>query len=343
MGKARKIFIEPSKMFLYDDCLYYYQSRYGLIIKLDVEKKACAIVVDVTKCCGNISEVLEIICCDNKLFLIPQYKNCICTYNMVTGETGKIFFEHQNKDKEIFVGAFLWENKIYCVPATDEKMLIVDCVSESVETEDIYFQLRNEHKEPVLLSHLQIQGDCIWGNLYEKNVLFCYNLTEKSATTKKLNNPRNGIYTSFAVFDKDVFVYDREKKVIDKYELENFNLLDSCHLKNKLYRISRIKDRIFADSLYDSEIIIMEQDFSIVKEDDEGSVSDELCVGCFDQEKKYYFNLATNYLYKVDDLFEQKFCFGVELDWSCRNKSLILNDLVKEKEKYDLRQFLQEI
>lgn len=344
----KNVVIEPSAMCELNGFLYFYQARYRWIMKLDTKEKKYSIVVDLIN--EDIDEVVKILSDGHKIFIIPRCGKYIYIYYNDYEQLKKIKLKNVNTEQQLFEDVLLCESKLYCIPTYGSKMLILDCVTETIVREvEIYEELRKQKLEYSKLTCLKLYNKKIFGNLYEKNKLFVYDVDNEKVIIHNLNPARPGIYTSFALIKQYIFLFDKVNRVIDKYSLDTFQLLKTLQLdKSQLYRISEIGEEIFVDNLYNEEIFMIDKEFNIVKKHGgkvqrQGFTEDGLCVGIFDQKKEYYFNASDNSLCTIQEPLTPLIYFVTEIQRECKNNKMIIKDIIRESKPYNLNCFLYEL
>ncbi len=351
-----EIVVWPSACCLKDGDLWIMHGKLNILFKYNLKSGDTESVFmpkdEILSCESNMSAVIVV---KDNVYLIPRWGRHVHHYNIITKEDRilEIPDEKRMTDKMTFSSAFMFEEKIYCIPEQYLYVIEIDPINDNIRiVYDIKTILMNEGVETVNLGLASTDGKgVIYINILGTNKILILDLVSEGARIIKIGNNdakygtltiiQNYIYMSL-LGESKICIYDTSKN-------ETIEYLTIPYVDFGVFRLGN--DSVLIDSISDGRYMVLKDGKTYGYKEQPRDYKGEYGYGyhhgivvCESGVEKKYFNRHTYSLFDIreDGLIDNN---STRLIGKIDLQMFKINDylMVKEGEIFNLNWFVNEL
>ncbi len=300
----------PSIFCVDDSMVWFVQSELNCLMKYDMLVRRFEIVHQLphTRMPG-MKPYVAMICAENRIFLVPAFESFLFVYDIKSNHAWELeVYKEEDCQESLFVDTHLLGDWLWCVPDCNKKLIRVNVKTLEIQADlELTSKLRKKLGiENVWINRTYIYDNKMWGTVSNAKIVFCFGLKDKEITVKRLGMS-DSQFSSLAIIDRKLFVYDKISRKIYKYMLEENLKEGGCMAvpQEYVYRIGKLGDFLIIDAGDAGVFYLYDTDFHLAFECIwDGKMrrpysEDNLYLGQMDSNsgKTYYYNTFDNKLY----------------------------------------------
>lgn len=221
----------------------------------------------------------KIILIKNRIFLIPCWANDIVTYDLITKTFHTIKIKLCNGLK--FSGAYVYKNKIICMPASYEYVVGINIFDLTIDYEYNVKKIKEqEHIEYFNLTDRLENGNIVLCSL-QSDKIYIYDIEKRKIESERVCKGETGNEFILCIGNQIILLCNNKKHKIVMYnygtkQIENI-FWPSCKKQVAVYKLD---DQIVIDDYETSWVGIYNKDFKLLTETEDNIVKN----------RKYYYS-----------------------------------------------------
>lgn len=350
----KNIYYWTSAFCINDDEIWFIYGKLCLLCKYTISTKVNKII-GVVPVDDPMKENLfqKVILAENKLFLIPCWANDIVVYDLKKNKFEIIKIKPQRGLK--FSGAYVFKDKIVCLPASYEYVVGINIYDLTVNYEYSVKKIKQQDYIDYFNSTDKLEEQKIVLCSPQTDKIYCYDIERQILESKKIYKEKSGNKFEFILcIDNQIVLCDNKKHKILIYNYETKQLENIFWpVRKNLVAVFRLDDKIIIDDYETSWVGIYNKKFELLAE-----VKDSIT-----QNRKYYYsylvgscesNCGENIYFNNCDMSFNWICNGLpeekvrlllsETDREYIKKNLFMcENIKKENYYYRLNDYLEGI